>query len=66
MTIASCTSYQLHADPKNFASWIIFMQVMRITLSFIGGPKNKNPAFTLKARYFGPRSEFSVLKAEDD
>jgi hypothetical protein len=25
------------------------MQVMRIILSFIGGAKNKNPAFMLKA-----------------
>jgi hypothetical protein len=43
------------------------MKIMRITLSFTSGPKNKNPAFMLKAgRYFGPKSEFSVLKAEDD
>jgi len=40
------------------------MQVMRITLSFTGGPKNKNPAFMLKAgRYFGPKSESFVAQS---
>ena len=43
------------------------MQVMQYALSFTSGPKNENLAFNAKAgRYFGPKSEFSVLKAEDD